>query len=162
MLVLVDTGSAPPLRLSQEAHAGCLAFEMSSGLQRIVVNCGLPAIGRETWRQVARATAAHSTVAFNDTSSCRFLESGSFKRLIGTPILAGPAQVPVSREERPDALILRASHDGYADRFSVVHQRAMKLHADGSRLDGEDLFVPSDGDMLSTTTPDGGFALNSW
>ena len=50
--------------------------------QRIVVNCGLPATGRENWRQVARATAAHSTVTFNDTSSCRFLESGPFKRML--------------------------------------------------------------------------------
>ena len=154
MLVLMDTGCPPPLPLSQEAHAGCLAFEMSSGLQRIVVNCGLPAIGRDTWRQVARATAAHSTVVFNDTSSCRFLETGSFKRLIGVPIMSGPTQVPVAREERADALILRASHDGYADRFKVVHQRALKLHADGSRLDGEDLFVPSDGDLLPPTIPD--------
>ena len=154
MLLLIDTGCPPPLRLSQEAHAGCLAFEMSSGLQRIVVNCGLPAIDRETWRQIARATAAHSTVVFNDTSSCRFLEASSFKRLIGTPIVAGPTQVPVAREERGDALILRSSHDGYVDRFRVVHQRALKLASDGSRLDGEDLFVPSDGDLLPTTVED--------
>jgi len=154
MLLIMDTGCPPPLHLSQEAHAGCLSFELSSGLQRIVVNCGLPAISRETWRQVARATAAHSTVVFNDTSSCRFLETGSFKRLIGTPIVSGPMQVPVAREERPDAVILRASHDGYTDRFSVVHQRAVKLLADGGRLDGEDLFVPSDGDLLPATVAD--------
>ena len=42
-------------------------------------------------------------MTFNDTSSCRFLEAGSFKRLIGTPIVGGPAEVPVSREERSDA-----------------------------------------------------------
>ena len=154
MLLIMDTGCPPPLHLSQEAHAGCLSFELSSGLQRIVVNCGLPAISRETWRQVARATAAHSTVVFNDTSSCRFLETGSFKRLIGTPIVSGPMQVPVAREERPDAVIVRASHDGYTDRFSVVHQRAVKLLADGGRLDGEDLFVPSDGDLLPATVAD--------
>jgi uncharacterized heparinase superfamily protein len=154
MLLIVDSGCPPPLHLSQEAHAGCLSFEFSSGLQRIVVNCGLPAISRETWRRVARATAAHSTVVFNDTSSCRFLETGSFKRLIGTPIVSGPMQVPVAREERPDSVILRASHDGYVDRFSVVHQRAVKLMADGSRLDGEDLFVPSDGDLLPSSVAD--------
>ena len=103
LIVVMDTGTPPPIALSQEAHAGCLSFEMSSGLQRIVVNCGLPATRRETWRQVARATAAHSTVVFNDTSSCRFLEGGSFKRLIGTPIVSGPKTVPVAREDRSDA-----------------------------------------------------------
>ena len=120
MLLLMDTGRPPPLNVSQEAHAGCLSFELSHGLQRIVVNCGLPGTNRETWRQVARATAAHSTVVFNDTSSCRFLEGGSFKRIIGTPIVSGPSNVQISREDRGDAVILRASHDGYADRFKVI------------------------------------------
>ena len=148
MLLLMDAGAPPPINVSQEAHAGCLAFEMSHGLQRIVVNCGLPGTNKETWRQVARATAAHSTVVFNDTSSCRFLEGGSFKRLLGTPIVSGPKDNQVSREDRGDAVILRASHDGYADRFKVLHQRALKLAHDGSRLDGEDLFVATAGDMI--------------
>jgi uncharacterized heparinase superfamily protein len=120
-----------------------LSFELSSLQQRIVVNCGLPAVNRETWRQVARATAAHSTVVFNDTSSCRFLQAGTFKRLIGTPIVNGPTNVPVVREEHNNAIVLRASHNGYADRFSMVHQRALMLAIDGHRLDGEDLFIPS-------------------
>ena len=73
-VVLMDTGGPPPPEVSGDAHAGCLAFELSSKQQRIVVNCGMPGNGKENWRQVARATAAHSTVTFNDTSSCRFLE----------------------------------------------------------------------------------------
>jgi uncharacterized heparinase superfamily protein len=154
MLLLADTGAPPPINVSQEAHAGCLSFELSHGLQRIVVNCGLPGNNRETWRQVARATAAHSTVVFNDMSSCRFLESGSFKRLLGTPIVSGPKNIQVSREDRPDAVILRASHDGYADRFKVIHQRALKLTLAGNRIDGEDLFVSSEGDMIPQNVAD--------
>src|SRR4029079_2533105 len=146
MVLLIDDGGEPPISVSQEAHAGCLSFELSQGLQRIVVNCGLPGTNRETWRQVARATAAHSTVVFNDTSSCRFLEGSAFKRLLGTPIVSGPIDNQVSREDRAAAVILRASHDGYADRFKVLHQRALKLALDGNRLDGEDLFVATDGD----------------
>jgi uncharacterized heparinase superfamily protein len=154
MTVLLDAGAPPPINVSQEAHAGCLSFEMSHGLQRIIVNCGLPGTNKETWRQVARATAAHSTVVFNDTSSCRFLESGSFRSLLGTPIVSGPTDTQVGREERGDAVILRGSHDGYADRFKVMHQRALKLANDGSRLDGEDLFVSTEGDMIPQDVAD--------
>ena len=75
-VVIMDTGPPPPMPASQEAHAGCLSFELSAKLNRIVVNCGLPATGRDGWRQVARATSAHSTATFNDVSSCRFIESG--------------------------------------------------------------------------------------
>src|SRR4051812_24929511 len=153
-LLIVDAGPPPPLAMSAEAHAGCLSFELSSRQQRIVVNCGLPATSRDTWRHVARASAAHSTVVFNDTSSCRFLSSESLRPLLGAPILSGPSDVKVSRQERDSGMILRLSHDGYADRFGVVHQRSLRLAVDGQRLDGEDLFVAAHGENLPTKLPD--------
>jgi uncharacterized heparinase superfamily protein len=48
--LLIDTGRPPPIAMSQEAHAGCLAFELSWKQQRLVVNCGLPAVNKENWR----------------------------------------------------------------------------------------------------------------
>jgi uncharacterized heparinase superfamily protein len=147
-LLIVDAGPPPPLPLSHEAHAGCLSFELSSKFHRIVVNCGLPETNRETWRHVARATAAHSTVIFNDTSSCRFVTSESLKPLLGVPIISGPSDVQVARQEREGGVTLRLSHDGYAGRFGVIHQRTVRLSPDGRRLDGEDLFAPAHGDTL--------------
>jgi uncharacterized heparinase superfamily protein len=143
--LLMDTGRPPPISLSQEAHAGCLSFELSWKHHRLVINCGLPAVNRETWRQVARATAAHSTVTFNDRSSCRFLESGSFRGLLfGTPIVAGPHHVPVEREDLTGDALLRVSHDGYTGDCGVIHHRTIGLNTDGTVLDGEDSFIPSD------------------
>jgi len=148
-LVLMDAGRPPSMAVSQEAHAGCLSFELSTKQNRIVVNCGLPVAGRENWRQVARTTAAHSTVTFNDTSSCRFIEAGPVKRMLyGTPMIAGPREVAVAREEQADAVVLRTSHDGYADLFNIIHQRVLVLAADGRRLDGEDLFTPARGALI--------------
>ena len=148
LLVIADTGRAPPVAVSQEAHAGFLSFELSSNQHRIVVNCGLPPTSRESWRPVARATAAHSTVTFNAVSSCQFLGPGPLQRFLGAPIIEGPAEVPVARQDREDAIQVRASHDGYAARFGVVHQRSLRLAADGSRFDGEDRFLPAHGDKL--------------
>jgi uncharacterized heparinase superfamily protein len=148
-VVVMDTGRAPPLPVSQEAHAGCLSFELSSKQYRLVVNCGLPATSRESWRQVARATAAHSTATLNDTSSCRFIESAAIRRMLdGTPMVGGPHDITVEREEQGGATTLRTSHDGYADIFNVIHQRALMLSADGLRLDGEDVFAPAKGETV--------------
>lgn len=147
LLVLMDTGTPPPMAMSQEAHAGCLAFEFGAGSQRIVVNCGVPAINRESWRQVARATPAHSTVTFNNASSCIFREEGAFRELIGVPIVDGPSRVSVARNEHGDSIVLRASHDGYG-RFGIIHQRAVMLTAGGNKLEGEDVFMPTHGEML--------------
>ncbi len=56
MTVIMDTGPPPPPNVSQDAHAGCLSFELSSGLSRIVINCGMPSTGRDNWRSFARST----------------------------------------------------------------------------------------------------------
>jgi uncharacterized heparinase superfamily protein len=146
-VLIVDTGRAPPIEMSLDAHAGFLSFEFSSPKQSlIVVNSGMPGTGRENWRQLARATAAHSTVTFNNTSSARFVELATFRHVLGgSPMLGGPSKVTVTRENREDAVILHASHDGYADRFGILHERVLMLAADGSRLDGEDIFLAADG-----------------
>ena len=79
------------------------AVSPSSSLrrQRIVVNCGLPLVNRESWRQVARATAAHSTVTFNNASSSRFREDGLFRQIVGAAVIDGPSRVAVTRGEHP-------------------------------------------------------------
>jgi uncharacterized heparinase superfamily protein len=153
--LLMDTGRPPPLALSQEAHAGCLSFELSWTAHRLVVNCGLPAVNKENWRQVARATAAHSTVTFNDASSCRFLESVPLRRLLsGSPIVSGPHEIQVTREDTPDGTVLTASHDGYASEFGAIHRRTLRLAPDGRALDGEDSFTPAAGAALSERVGD--------
>jgi uncharacterized heparinase superfamily protein len=149
-LVVMDTGQAPPLTVSQEAHAGCLSFELSSRQHRIVVNCGLSITSRESWRQVARATAAHSTATLNDTSSCRFIESGPLKRMLaGTPMIGGPQEITIEREQHDSGTVLRTSHDGYADFFNLIHERVLLLSNDGQRLEGEDVFTPARGDSVA-------------
>ncbi|HEV3160322.1 MAG TPA: heparinase II/III family protein [Xanthobacteraceae bacterium] len=147
-VAVVDTGCAPPIEMSLDAHAGCLSFEFSAPRQSlIIVNCGMPTIGRENWRPIARATAAHSTVTFNDASSARFVELATFRRMLGgSPIVGGPTRVTVNREESSDTIALRAMHDGYAARFGILHERVLILSTDGMRLEGEDIFLDADGE----------------
>jgi len=153
-IVIADTGKPPPFAVSYEAHAGCLSFEFSHARSRIIVNCGTPAFNRKGWQHVARSTAAHSTATLNETSSCRFLRENSFTRFSGTPIVAGPKLVRVSRAERDGALFVRAVHDGYAARYGLLHQRSWLLAKNGARLDGEDVFLSADGKQMSRHSRD--------
>jgi uncharacterized heparinase superfamily protein len=155
-VLIMDTGRAPPIEVSLEAHAGCLSFEFSSPKQNlIVVNCGMPANARGEWAPLARATPAHSTVTFNGESSAHFVELPMFRRVLGgSPMLGGPNHVSVAREESADTIILRAGHDGYADRYGIVHERTITLASDGTRFEGEDLFLAADGSAQLHTTED--------
>ncbi|MGE0564717.1 MAG: heparinase II/III family protein [Pseudolabrys sp.] len=154
-VMLMDTGRPPPMSVSQDAHAGCLSFELSWKRHRLIVNCGLPAMNRDNWRQVARATAAHSTVTLNDTSSSHLASGVAFRRLLaGIPIIGGPHNVPSERAESAEGVVLAASHDGYAHEFGMIHRRIVRLTADGRELHGEDDFVPAYGDSFSKKVAD--------
>lgn len=135
-VVLMDTGTAPPLPLSRNAHAGFLSFELSSGQHRFVVNCGASA--DERWHAAARSTPAHSTVTVADASSARFLGSSALRRRFGALVVAGPSAVPVEREDRADGILVTARHDGYVRPFGIVHERSVLLSADGDQLLGVD------------------------
>jgi uncharacterized heparinase superfamily protein len=144
MTVIIDTGPPPPPSVSQDAHAGCLSFEMSSGTSRIVINCGMPSTGRDNWRAFARSTAAHSTLTHHETSSCQFVEMSTMKKLLqGAPIIAGPQNVENFREVVSNGELLTTSHDGYVQRFGLIHRRVLMASPDGTRLDGEDTISPA-------------------
>jgi uncharacterized heparinase superfamily protein len=114
----------------------------------------MPAISREAWLPAARQTAAQSTATLEGTSSCRFVGGGAMMRLCGTPILEGPGEVQVERKQREGAQIVRATHDGYAKRLGVVHQRSWRLAPDGTRLDGEDMFRVAHGEEFTGNEAD--------
>ena len=155
MTVIMDTGPPPPASVSHDAHAGCLSFELSSGPSRIVINCGMPSTGRDSWRPFARSTLAHSTLACHDTSSCQFVELSAMKRLLkGAPVISGPTNVESYREAVANGVLLTASHNGYLARFGVVHRRVLMIAQDGSRIDGEDTLSPAPGARIKGTETD--------
>lgn len=142
-IVICDTGAPPPLAFSARAHAGVLSFELSSRGERIIVNCGAPATQASTMRQMARLTAAHSTLVLEDTSSCRFAGPEMAESPLAGRIVSGPSSVNVQRSESAGSIRVEAQHDGYAPSFGFVHERIWLLDASGGRLAGRDTLAPA-------------------
>jgi uncharacterized heparinase superfamily protein len=139
-IVLIDTGKPPASDLSAHAHAGTLAFEMSSGAVPLVVNCGVPVLASPAAALAARSTAAHSTATVNDTSSCRFVSENRKDPAAPVYIASGPLRVEVQRRAGAEGETVAASHDGYLRPFGIVHERQLHLSADGRTLAGIDRF----------------------
>ena len=142
-LVVVDAGAPPQPADAQQAHAGCLSFEMSAGRHRLVVNCGPSHAAGDTpnaaaWSDAARATAAHSTVTVADTSSARILQARWLRRILGPRLVDGPRLVESRRTEEERGVWLEMRHDGYVRRFGLEHERRVFLSADGDDFRGED------------------------
>ncbi len=128
-VLVIDSGAPAQKGQDRLAHAGTLAFEMSVGRDRLIVNCGAaPAAGAE-WRDALRATAAHSTLVIADVNSSELREGGLGRR---------PEQVSVQRHEASGAHWLDASHDGWKKPFGAIHRRRLYLGESGEDIRGED------------------------
>ncbi len=140
--ILVDTGKPLSARLSNTAHAGCLSFELSSGRNRFIINSGSPRFAGERLRQLARTTAAHTTVCIGDVSSARIAHSSH----LGPIILSGPSTIDIDRQTGPDGSDrLSARHDGYVERFGVLHEREIRVNEQGTKIAGRDRLLLPDG-----------------
>lgn len=137
-VILCDVGAAPPLQASTKAHAGCLSFEMSSSRAALFVNCGTPAPTDASWNPVARATASHCTLCLGEDSSAQLGQHPTFEKLLGSAPLVGPGLVESTLEEHGDSVELHAMHDGYMEKYGLVHRRSLVLQGSGRRLLGVD------------------------
>lgn len=145
--VQFDAGPPPRARHTRCGCASTLAFEMSDGPSRVIVNCGGSALAGGLVPahigQSLRATAAHSTLVLDDANSTAVLLHGKLGR--------GAETVEVERRtvgrgvgsQRREATRIEASHDGYAARFGLMHERILTIANDGNEIAGEDILVPA-------------------
>lgn len=140
-VIIMDTGTALSVDLSKTHHAGCLAFEMSSGRNHFIINSGVPRFAGEKLRQMARATAAHSTVTLADTSICRVSQSA----FLGSVMICPAFGVTDTREVLADGSdAICASHDGYLKHHGLIHERELRLAPYGKKILGRDLLMKAD------------------
>ena len=136
-VLVLDAAPPPPQKVAAQGSASTLAFELSDGAQRLIVNCGGPGpLPTDLPRELVdglRTTAAHSTLVVQDTNSTNILSDGSLGK--------GVEDVAIDRSEGNDSSRLEASHDGYARSFGLVHKRSLMLGNDGKELRGSDQLI---------------------
>ena len=136
-LIVVDSGKPPAAPHDIGAHAGTLGFELSIGKRRMVVNCGAHPDHETDWHHALRSTAAHSTVIVDHSDSILFDADGH--------MTDGPRTVSVNRTEEEGHTLVELSHDGYKNRFGLIHKRDLYLSPGGNDFRGLDQLVGSGG-----------------
>src|SRR3982751_6520184 len=136
-VLVLDAAPPPPQKTAEQGSASTLAFELSDGAQRLVVNCGgpgpLPTDLSDELVRGLRTTAAHSTLVLADTNSTNILADGSLGK--------GGEDVAINRSEDNDSSRLEAGHDGYVRAFGMIHKRSLMLGNDGKELRGADQLI---------------------
>jgi uncharacterized heparinase superfamily protein len=148
-ILVVDAAPPPPQKIADYGSASTLAFELSDGGQRLVVNCGgpgpLPTELPDELVQGLRTTAAHSTLVLADTNSTNILADGTLGK--------GVEDVSIERTEDNDSSRLEATHDGYVRTFGMVHKRSLMLGNDGKEIRGADQLIPRGRKKIRESAP---------
>ncbi|WP_111429008.1 heparinase II/III family protein [Rhodobacteraceae bacterium DSL-40] len=148
-VVVLDAAAPPGGAEAAHAHAGTLAFEMSASRQPLIANQGPgEAFGRR-WGLAARQTAAHSTVEIAGRPSAGFRTRGLVASAFGPRLVGGPARVSIRQAQDASGQWLLATHDGYASRFGVIHERRVFVGARGREVRGEDILTIPDAAALA-------------
>ncbi|MDG6095334.1 heparinase II/III family protein [Acetobacter sp. AN02] len=133
-LLLVDAGVPAPDGYDQQAHAGALSFEFSSGKQGIVVNCGDS--GSPAWHKALRDAPAHSVLIPDHARSVEWTEDD---RIFSRP------SVTCEQISAPGALLADLSLDGFCPAGAGTWKRRFYLSDEGRDLRGEDRLEGGDG-----------------
>ncbi len=134
-VVVMDTAKMPEGVQAQNAHAGVLSFEMSSGRQPVLVNMG-PARGYSgAIRAAAKATAAHNATVVDGKSSARFVNADHNLQWVEVPEVVG-----VQKEDNEHGQALLAQHDGFSQSHGLIHSRQLAVVHSGDEVQGEERF----------------------
>jgi len=151
--VIVDAARPPRMTHSVNAHASTLAFELTSGVHPIIVNCGSGAAFGAEWRRAARATPSHSVLCIDGYSSSRFAPRRVAGKGLAEFLLDSPRDVRVQQSAGFDGARLMVTHNGYSPTHGLIHVRRLDLSADGRILSGEDtLGALSEADRITFET----------
>jgi len=152
--VIADVAAPPGGRAGAHSHASTLAFELTSGRRPLIVSCGSGLPFGEDWALAGRATASHSTLAIDGSSSSRLGRGEE-----GFSARAGVIALQQASDSYGQHLSM--AHDGWRAGHGIVHSRILTLDSQGRRLTGTDMLEsPQPGDRkrlqnILSRTPEG-------
>jgi len=142
-VLIVDTGPTSPVSFDRDAHLAPLAFELSTELGRLVVNCGWNGQQPQSFRRAVRSTDAHSSLILDNRSAGSLLKEGWGSERLGDVVDIAAEPVSATRKEQVSGTWLETSHGGYSQESGLSHRRRFYVSVEGDDIRGEDsLYVP--------------------
>lgn len=115
---VMDHGPLGYLSIAAHGHADALAVWLHVDGEPLIVDAGtFQYHADEGWRAHFRSTPAHNTLSVEGADSS--VISGTFN-------WSEKAKARLLDRERGDEWAIEAEHDGYADRFGVIHRRTLE------------------------------------
>ncbi len=132
--LIIDVGSSPNKKFSEEYQAGALSFEFVSNGKKIFTNSGYYDEANTKFKEISRSSAMHNVLIVDDNSSCKFIKNSISK----FEIKDGLKTLKKSVSFKKDEWKVVASHDGYLKKYNLIYEREIQFFPKINKLVGID------------------------
>lgn len=136
--IFIDANNPPSMLHSKNYQAGPLSFELVSNGVKFLCNSGSGKNLGEELFYLSSSTAAHSTVTINDTSSCIFQKNRLIRKYFGNCLIEKHKIFKKEFKSDKEFVQCIVGHDGYQERFKILHERQITLFKNKTHIEGID------------------------
>ena len=131
--LVMDIGSSPDFKYSQNYQSGALSFEIISNGKKLISNCGYYKKENQKLNQLSKSSANHSTLVIDDNSSCKFL-----KKKNNWILRSGLKITQKNIKFEKNYWRISAAHDGYLKKYNSMHERNIEFYPEQMKFIGID------------------------
>ena len=139
IILTMDIGSSPNKSFSMDYQAGALSFEIISNQNKLITNSGYFSDKTNKLNKLSKSTALHSTLIIEDFSSCNYTKKKSD--------FINDKGLKISKKNiifENNYWKISASHDGYSQKFGVIHEREIEFYPEQMKFVGFDKILRKD------------------
>ena len=134
--LIMDAGSTPPHKYTEDYQAGALSIEILSNGKKLISNCGYYKKNNSNLTKVSKSSAAHNTLVIDDSSSCTFSKKGKVWF-----IKKGLKIRTKTIEFKKNYWKINVSHDGYLKKYNSIHEREIEFFPEEMKFIGTDKII---------------------
>ena len=134
ILLTMDVGASPSRNFSQDYQAGTLSFEIISNGKKLISNSGYFANKNNKLNKLSKSTALQSTLAIEDYSSSSFKKIKESNYVVNHGLKITKKNIVFE----DNYWKISAAHDGYLQKFDVIHERKIEFYPEQMKFIGFD------------------------
>ena len=136
-VLAADLGAPPEKYHSRDYQSGALSFEFISNKNKIITNCGYFQKTKHQLNLISKFTASQTTLGVGNSSSVNFLRRSDGTNIINNSLKIFDKKIISNK----NVWSFEASHDGYAKRYGIIHNRKLEFFHDTLKLIGNDKII---------------------
>ena len=130
--LIMDIGSSPNKKFSNQYQAGALSFEFVSNGRKIITNCGYYNQKNNKLDELSRSSAVHNVLVIDDNSSCKFEKKSNSEFEIKNGLKITNKKIIYEKNYWK----INVAHDGYLKKYNLFYEREIEFYPENNKLLG--------------------------